>query len=86
MASNPVSFPLNVHASPFVTFPYPPHFSSLFDVKGAVIQKVIDWGFPSDVVRYVSMIMSEWYAGNTLNGVLTSWEREKTLQPVNKSH
>ena len=76
MASNPVSFQLNVHASPFVTFSYPPHFSSLIDVKGAVIQRVIDWGFPPDVVRYVSTIMSEWYSGNTLNGVLTSWERE----------
>src|SRR2546429_395371 len=76
MTSNIISSSLNIHATPFSV----PHYSlpSLpsIDVKGAMIQRVIDWGFSSSIVKYVREIMNEWYSGTTINGILNIWEKK----------
>jgi len=76
MNSNSNSVFLNVHASPF--FPsQPSHLSpSSIDVIGTVIQKVIGWGFSSCIAQPVVEIMSEWYAGNTVNSIFNLWEKK----------
>ena len=77
--SNSLSPVLNTESSPL----YP--FHSHIDVKGFVVQKVIDWGFPSSVIRYTTEIMNEWYSGNTLYDVLGLWETKKTPSSCQQS-
>ncbi|CAF1370057.1 unnamed protein product [Adineta ricciae] len=47
------------------------------DVKGSVVQRVIDWGFPRSFVNTISEILEEWYGNNTLHGVFEIWEKKK---------
>ncbi|CAF0993425.1 unnamed protein product, partial [Adineta ricciae] len=56
----------------------PNHAEANEIVKGAMLQKVIDWGFPPRTVKYVKKIIDEWYAGKTMNGLLDLWEAKLT--------
>ena len=69
-----LSFP-NVYAAPFLPSLASPS-STKTDVKDTVVQKVMDWGFSPNIVKYATEIINEWYSGNTLNGVLSQWERQ----------
>lgn len=69
---------LNVNAPPFFVSFCNSGSLSYVDVKGTVIRKVIDWGFPVKMVQKIEEIINEWFSGITLNSVLKLWEKKTT--------
>ena len=50
------------------------------DVSTAMIQRVSGWGFSSKIVDQVKGILGEWFSNNSLNGVLSDWERKEEIR------
>jgi hypothetical protein len=66
---------LNVNAVPF----YPSFPSSSFlkttQPLDEALQRMTSWKFPSRTQKKVLEILREWFANNTLNGILCEWEK-----------